>query len=443
MSNPFAQHFYGPGSNHQDWLHQAQRALQPSPQAYSGATTPALLARLRLIAQHSIQPWHSHTAAHLHTPVLLPALAAEAILSALNHSMDSFDQAPAASVLEQKVLAWLTQLAGLPLTAGGTFTAGGTQSNYMGLLLARDHFCLSQFAWSVREKGLPPQFPRLRFLCPEVAHFSVEKAAIQLGLGLQSVVKVPCDASFRMRPDRLRAEIASLRQRDLLPVAIVATAGTTDFGSIDDLQQIARIASEENIWLHVDAAYGGALLLSPRHASLLAGQRRFDSIRVHAEYLNSESRDAEGIPDLVTRSLLTTRRFDALKLWVSFQALGRVQFAAMIDQLVALAASAAAVIKASPQLELLTEPQFGAVVFRFRPVLDASDSINEAIPRVLFERGQAVVGHTVVRGKPCLKLTLCNPAATPDEIHQLLDLITATGEEIALLAPALRESVQR
>ena len=477
MSNPFAQHFYGTGDGHQAWLQLAEQALQPSCEAYSGAgpellaellagevcpevglAPAALQARLRLIAQHSIQPWHPHTAAHLQTPVLLPALAAEAFLSALNQSMDSFDQAPAASVLEQKVLTFLTQLAGLLPTAGGTFTAGGTQSNYMGLLLARDHFCLTQLAWPVREKGLPPQFPRMRFLCSEVAHFSVEKSAIQLGLGLQSVIKVPCDSSFRMSPSRLRTEIASLRERDLLPAAIVATAVKTDFGSIDDLQQIARIAAEENIWLHVDAAYGGALLLSPRHASLLAvfhladsisidfhkaffqpiscsafllaDQRRFDSIRVHADYLNSESREAEGIPDLVTRSLLTTRRFDALKLWVSFQSLGRLQFAAMIDQLVLLAASAASFIKASLELELLAEPQFAAIVFRFRPELEAADTINNSIPRLLFKRGQAVVGHTVVRGKPCLKITLCNLATTPQEVNDLLALIIATGEEL-------------
>ena len=102
----------------------------------------------------------------------------------------------------------------------------------------------------------------------------------------------------------------------------------------------------------------------------------------------------------------------------------------MIDQLVLLAASAASFIKASLELELLAEPQFAAIVFRFRPELEAADTINNSIPRLLFERGQAVVGHTVVRGKPCLKITLCNLATTPQEVNDLLALIIATGEKL-------------
>lgn len=476
----FGADFFGTGDYGQ-WLQMAERVLAAAPaeQAYSGATPEqlaelfdgvicpeqgigigALRERLGLIAANSIQPWHPRTAAHLHTPVLLPALAAEAVLAALNQSMDSFDQAPAASVLEQKVLEWLCRLVGLPVTAGGTFTAGGTQSNYMGLLLARDHFLARQMGWDVREMGLPPEASRMRFLCSEVAHFSVEKSAIQLGLGMRAVIKVPCDAGFRMRPEALRETIAALRAEGQWPAVVVATAGTTDFGSIDPVGDIAEIAKAEGLWLHVDAAYGGALLLTDLYAGRLAGveradsvtvdfhkaffqpiscsaflladERRFETIRVYADYLNTESREAEGIPDLVTRSVLTTRRFDALKLWVSLQALGRARFGAMVERLVTLAETAADYIEASPALELLTRPQFGAVVFRFRA------GMNEEIPQVLFEQGSAVIGHTVVRGEPCLKLTLCNPVTTPDEVRELLDSIVRCGEVLTAAASVSR-----
>lgn len=479
----FAPDFFGTGPrsslNYVSWMREAERVLTeaPLPCGYPGAT-PEMLSellsgeicpeagvsqevlgtRLQAIVRNSVQPWHPFTAAHLHTPVLVQSLAAEAVLGALNQSMDSFDQAPAASVLEGKVLDWLCQLAGLPENAGGTFTAGGSQSNYMGLLLARDHFLLSKMRWPVRERGLPAEASRMRFLCSDVAHFSVEKSAIQLGLGTQAVIRVASDDSFRMRPDSLREALARLREEGLWAAAIVATAGTTDFGSIDPLTETAAIAHEQGIWLHVDAAYGGALLMSRRYrnrltgveladsvtidfhkaffqpiscsAFLVADRQRFDTIRVHADYLNSESREAEGIPDLVTRSVLTTRRFDALKLWVSLQSLGRERFSAMVERLVELALVAAEHIRGSADLELVTEPQFGAVVFRFRPGLETAASVNDRIPKILFAAGQAVVGHTVVRGEPCLKLTLCNPATGASQVCELLDMIVGCGRSM-------------
>lgn len=427
----------------------------------TGRSLDELRQQLGVVIGNSVALWHPHTAAHLHTPVLLPALAAELVITALNQSMDSFDQAPAATVIEQAILEWLCREAGLPATAGGTFTAGGTQSNYMALLLARDHFLATHGHWPTRLRGLPPDANRLRVLCSDIAHFSVEKATIQLGLGTQSVVKVACDSHFRLCLDDLVRQIRRLRQDGFLPIAVVATAGTTDFGSFDPLAAIASVTSAEGLWLHVDAAYGGALLLSPRYrerldglsradsvtidfhkaffqpiscgAFLLADQRRFDLIRVHADYLNSESREKDGIPDLVTRSVLTTRRFDALKLWVSLQALGRDTFAAMIERLVTLA-QVAAQIRQLCVLRLLHEPQFGCVVFRYCPqyVESDADTINEAISRVLFDRGVAVLGHTKVRGQVYLKLTLNNPCTTPAQIASLLEMIIACGRSVEM-----------
>ena len=482
--NHFAQHFFGMGEagarSYSNWMRIAEDllSLAQDTSAYSGAS-PELLnelldgevcprngvssqelrERLEIVLRNSVRPWHPFTAAHLHTPVLAPSLAAEAIIAALNQSMDSFDQAPAASVLEQKVIRWLCELSGLPGTASGTFTAGGTQSNYMGLLLARDHFLLSAKGWASRERGLPPESSRLRFLCSEVAHFIVKKSAIQLGLGTQAVRQVACDDAFRMRPDKLRQDISDMRAEGLWPAAVVATAGTTDFGSIDPLREIATIAHEQGIWLHVDAAYGGALLLSDRYRERLAGleqadsvtidfhkaffqsiscsaflvadQQRFETIRVNADYLNSASREAEGIPDLVTRSVLTSRRFDALKLWMSLQALGQEQFGAMIERLAELAIVAAQHIQDSVDLELVAPPEFAAVVFRFRAGTVSARHINERIPQVLFAEGRAVVGHTIVRGEPALKLTLCNPATENCHIRELLDTITACGKAIS------------
>ena len=423
-------------------------------------SSQAVFANLKSVIANSVVVTHPHTLAHLHCPPLLSALAAEVVISALNQSMDSFDQAPIATVLEQRVMRWLCREAGLPDTADGTFTTGGTQSNYVGLLLARDAFLKSQWNWSAQKSGIPAEARRLRILSSEAAHFTVEKSASQLGLGTDAVVRVETDAQFRMRPESLRDSLEALRAQGLLPFAVVATAGTTDFGSIDPLRQVASLAQAAGAWLHVDAAYGGALLFSHKHRAQLEGiehadslsidfhkllwqpipcsvfllrdQRHFESMKLHADYLNPEGHESQGIPDLVTRSLLTSRRFDALKLWISFQALGRDKLTAMIDRTIDLAAHAASVIRRSEQFQLLHEPTLTTVVFRYVPSLQGvdADRLNADLRQQLFDRGIAVIGHTRVHGRQCLKFTCMNPTVTNAHIEELISIIAEQGKEL-------------
>jgi L-2,4-diaminobutyrate decarboxylase len=227
------------------------------------------------------------------------------------------------------------------------------------------------------------------------------------------------------------------------------------------LPEIAAVADEANAWLHVDAAYGGALLFSSQHRSRLAGienadsiaidfhklfwqpipcsaflvgnASHFDTIRLYADYLNPQIHEEQGIPNLVTTSLLTSRRFDALKLWISFQALGRERLAAMIDRTMALANHAATVIRDSRDLELVCEPHLSTVVFRYVPSRPESnaDRINRGIPQKLFDRGVAVIGCTRVQSRHCLKLTCVNPATTEADIERLIELIRNQGRECA------------
>ena len=426
----------------------------------TGSAWEQIAATLRMVVSDSVTVSHPCTAAHLHCPPLLAALAAEVVISALNQSMDSFDQAPIASVVEQKMIRWLCQQIGLPDSADGTFTSGGTHSNFMGLLLARDAFLQKHWNWSAQKSGLPADARRLRILCSDVAHFSVDKSASQLGLGTDAVVRVKVDDHFRMKPSSLREGLESLRQRELLPMAIVATAGTTDFGSIDPLPEIATFAREWNAWLHVDAAYGGALLFSARYrervamieaadsvaidfhklfwqpipcsAFLVSDARHFEAIKLHADYLNPEFHEEEGIPNLVTTSLLTSRRFDALKLWISFQALGRDRLGAMIERTIALANHAAGVIRQNPHLELICEPQLSTVVFRYvpdNPAVD-TDGLNARIRQHLFNSGRAVIGHTRINERQCLKFTCMNPSVTDKQMEELILTVESQGREL-------------
>ncbi|BBL80951.1 L-2,4-diaminobutyrate decarboxylase [Rubrobacter xylanophilus] len=410
----------------------------------------------KTVVENCVRVAHPGCAAHLQCPPLVPALAAEAVISATNQSMDSWDQAPAATLLEERVVRWLCGLFGYRPGADGVFTSGGTQSNLMGLLPARDRFARERFGWSMRERGLPPEASRFRILCSEAAHFSVGRSAALLGLGERAVVPVETDAGRRMSPEALDRALQKLEEQELLPVALVATAGTTDFGSIDPLEELASRARELGLWLHVDAAYGGALALSERHRSKLAGIEDADSvavdfhkgfyqpvscaaflvrrgedlalIRTHADYLNPEGDD---LPNLAGKSLQTTRRFDAFKLYVSLRALGRRRLAAMVERTVELAKAAAALVREQPGLELAARPQLGTVVFRYRPArMEEADRVNAGIRRELLLGGEAVVARTRVDGRVYLKLTLLNPLATPEDLRRLVETTVRTGKRL-------------
>ncbi len=428
------------------------------PQAPS--SQEAIAATLRAVVANSLPFSHPYIAAHLHPPPLLDALAAELVISSINQSMDSFDLGPLAAVTEQKLVRWMCSEAGLPPTADGTFTTGGSQSNHMGLLLARDAFLKKQWNWSAQRSGLPPDARRLRIICSDVAHFTVDQSAHQLGLGTDAVVRVPVDGKFRMDEVALRDALQTLRAEDLLPMAMVATAGTTDFGSIDPLPAMAELARKWGIWLHVDAAYGGALLFSDTHRNKLRGLEaadsvaidfhklfwqpipsavfllrdasHFDAIKLHADYLNPKFHEDEGIPDLVTKSLLTSRRFDALKVWICFQTLGRAKLGAMIDRTIALAALAAEAVRHTPRLELVAEPNLGTVVFRYVPSQPGADTdlLNDRIRRRLFDDGAAVIGHTRVHGLRCLKFTCMNPSVSDAQMRDLVELVRKQGAEL-------------
>ncbi|MEQ8540622.1 MAG: aspartate aminotransferase family protein [Coleofasciculus sp. D1-CHI-01] len=413
------------------------------------------------ILNNSVVVSHPTCIAHLHCPPLIPALAAEVLIAASNQSMDSWDQSPAATLLEQQVINWLCQLFGYEQTSDGIFTSGGTQSNFMGLLLARDRYLRDRFNWSVQQQGLPPDASRLRILSSAVSHFTIRQAAALLGLGEQAVVPVETDSNYRLCPHALTHQLAQLDQQNLLPIALVGTVGTTDFGSIDPLLELAAIAQNHGLWFHIDAAYGGALIMSDRHrhkltgiefadsiavdfhklfyqpiscgAFLLKDRSEFNAIALHADYLNPQTNVEAGIPDLVTKSIQTSRRFDALKLFVSLQTLGRKGFANLIDTTIDLAVQTAQLIDAEPNLELVNHPTINAVVFRYcsqHP--SSSNSINRQIRTTLMENGEAVLAQTQIGQQIYLKFTLLNPKTTVDNIRQLLHQIQHLCHQLEL-----------
>ncbi|WP_225801948.1 aspartate aminotransferase family protein [Streptomyces sp. NK15101] len=404
---------------------------------------------------------HPRYLAHLNCPVVIPAVLGEAVLSAVNSSLDTWDQSAGGTLIERKLIDWTTDRIGLGPLADGVFTSGGTQSNLQALLLARE------------ETGTA-DLSKLRIFSSECSHFSVQKSAQLLGLGRDAVVSVPVDRNKRMQSVVLAAELEACRAEGLIPMAIVATAGTTDFGSIDPLPEIAALAAEYGAWMHVDAAYGCGLLASRTRRHLLDGIERADSVTVdfhksffqpvsssavlvrdgatlrhatyHADYLNplpqalgsaraggTPSTLAEQIPNQVDKSLQTTRRFDALKLWMTLRVMGADGIGELFDEVCDLAREGFGLLAADPRYDVVVEPQLSTLVYRYIPEAVTSpteiDRANLHARKALFASGEAVVAGTKVDGRQYLKFTLLNPETTAADIAAVLDLIAGHAEQ--------------
>ncbi|WP_336322526.1 aspartate aminotransferase family protein [Streptomyces lavendofoliae] len=391
---------------------------------------------------------HPRYLGHLNCPVVIPAVLGEAVLSAVNSSLDTWDQSAGGTLIERKLIDWTTGRIGLGPAADGVFTSGGTQSNLQALLLAR-------------EEAKTDDLAELRIFSSECSHFSVQKSAKLLGLPPQSVISVPTDRDKRMQSVALAAELELCAAQGLTPMAIVATAGTTDFGSIDPLPEIAELAAQYGAWMHVDAAYGCGLLASPTRRHLLDGIERADSVTVdyhksffqpvsssavlvrdgatlrhatyHADYLNPRRTVEERIPNQVDKSLQTTRRFDALKLWMTLRVMGADGVGQLFDEVCDLAAAGWDVLAADPRYDVVVQPSLSTLVFRYIPAAVTSpaeiDRANLHARKALFASGEAVVAGTKVDGRQYLKFTLLNPETTVHDITAVLDLIAGHAEQ--------------
>lgn len=418
-------------------------------------SSPAAFAELDSLYLRDAVYFHSPKyAAHLNCPVTIPAVAAETFVTSLNTSMDTFDQSAGATLIERRLIEWTAGLLGFVHgQADGIFTSGGTQSNLQALLVARNQ------AMSKTGTSLPDGLARLQIYTSADAHFSIANAAMLLGLGPEAVVAVPIDSNRQMNATALAAQLEYDLARGLKPMAICATAGTTDFGAIDSLETLADLAESTGAWFHVDAAYGCGLLVSEHHRHRLGGIEAADSVTVdyhksffqpigssalilreksafgainhYAEYLNPRSAQT---PNQVDKSLQTTRRFDALKLWITLRSLGAARLGAMFDRVIELAEALGHEVARRPDLRLAAPVQLSTLVVSFEPSqplsVARSNALTDAIRQRLYQRGQAMIAATTVAERRLLKLTLLNPNASLHELVEIIDLISHTGHEL-------------
>ncbi|MFB7392951.1 pyridoxal phosphate-dependent decarboxylase family protein [Streptomyces sp. NPDC056191] len=408
----------------------------------------ALRTLVRVLAEGAADPAHPLCAAHLHTPPLALAAAADLAASALNPSMDSWDQAPAASAIEERVTAALAaEVFPDAPRPDALVTTGGTESNQLALLLARER---------QGRRG-----PAVRTVVGANAHHSFQRAAWLLGLPEPVVVPTPRGT---LDPAAVREALAALTG----PVLVVATAGTTDEGLIDPIPALADLCADyraddraddradlpehRHADLHVDAAYGGPLLFSRTHRPLLDGLARARTVTVDlhklgwqpaaagllavrdaadlavlghtAAYLNADDDTEAGLPDLLGRSLRTTRRPDVLKTAVTLRALGRTGLGELVDACMDRAQELADLVEKAPGLDLRARPTLTTVLFRPNgPGSGVADGTVAAVRRTLLAEGRAVLGRAEADGRLWLKATLLNPHATSGDLAQLITLV--------------------
>ncbi|WP_194896188.1 pyridoxal phosphate-dependent decarboxylase family protein [Catenulispora pinisilvae] len=410
---------------------------------------------------------HPRYLAHLNCPVVIPALLGETVLSAINSSLDTWDQSAGGTLIERRLIDWTADRIGLGPAADGVFTSGGSQSNFQALLLAREE----TLAKAAAAESVPEHagghgdsrhiMDRMRIFVSEAGHFSIRKSAKMLGLSPQAVVSVETDTRKRMRPQALAWELEQCRWAGFIPMAVVATAGTTDFGSIDPLPAIAALCAESGAWFHVDAAYGCGLLVSRSRRPLLTGIEHADSVTVdfhkaffqpvsssalivrdratlthatyHADYLNPARAVEQRIPNQVDKSIQTTRRFDALKLWLTLRIMGPDAVGELFDEVIDRAGQAWVLLTVDPRFEVVTRSQLSTLVFRYLPpegpARDLADGANLYARQALADSGAALVAATKVGGRHYLKFTLLNPETTVDDIAHVLDLIAGHAAE--------------
>jgi aromatic-L-amino-acid decarboxylase len=386
------------------------------------------------------------------------AMMADMLAAAMNPHMAGFDQAPA--LVEKQVLAWLTELMGMPRESSGVLVSGGTIANLIGLAVARH----AKAGFELREHGLQGyRGPRLVFYASAETHGWCQKAAELLGLGNSAFRRVQTGSDYRMDVAALRTLVESDRRENMRPFCVVGNAGTINTGAIDDLQAIARICREEKLWFHVDGAFGALARLSPELRALVAGIEEADSLAFdlhkwmylpfevgcvlvrdaaahrHAfalgqKYFGDSNRGliAGGLP-FADRGIELTRSFRALKVWMSLKAHGVKAFTKLIEQNVAQARYLAGLIESHSDLELLADVTLNVVCFRYRPANVPEDSVNALNQELLLrlqESGIAVISSTVLDGNFALRAAITNHRSRREDFQILVDAVVRIGEGV-------------
>jgi glutamate/tyrosine decarboxylase-like PLP-dependent enzyme len=357
--------------------------------------------------------------------------------------------------VELVVLDWFRDFLGFPPETRGLLTSGGSEANLTALLVAREPLS-------------PEERRRAILYVTEHRHWSVDRAVKIIGFGAEQICPVAADAEFRLKPAALGMALRRDREARRLPWAVVANAGATNTGAIDPLADLADLCRDENLWLHVDAAYGWPAVLVPEESKALAGISRCDSITldphkwfgqtfeagcllvrdgkrlaqtfaIRPDYMQDVEPAADEI-NFADHGLALTRRFRALKIWLSVKVLGVDWFRRMVNRSCQLADLAQLLLEREGVFEILCPRQLSIVCFRYRPAQSVPrssdeqeklDALNLAMIEELRATGRAFISSTRLHGRVALRFCFVNWRTTAGDVEEIVRLLAAIGNRLA------------
>jgi glutamate/tyrosine decarboxylase-like PLP-dependent enzyme len=439
--------------------------LFSGPLPEDGEDAEALLARIATeVVKNSLHVNHPRYFGLMDPSPMPVAVFADAIASALNQNCATWFSAPAATHMEKQVIRWLCDLIGFGEQGFGLLLEGGSIANMVALKTARNRAAKCD----VKNDGLRNEPPMMVYMSKE-GHYSIDRAMDTLGLGSRHIRKLECDSGHRMIPEALAGALDADVAAGINPMCVVATVGTVNTGSIDPIEQIAEICQARGVWLHVDAAWGGAIALSEKHRGKLIGIERADSVaidphkwffipftigcllvrdrsalkrsfEVASDYIDDDPRGERQRLNYYQYCMQGSRRFDALKLWMGLSQMGRRGYAEAIDRQIALAHEFAGLIEKRPGWRLVSQPELATVCFRSVPggVPDPVqlDRLNAAIQRSIEVSGKAWVSTTRMDGQVCLRMGVVSFHTTSEDMRALMRILSeAANAELAASPP--------
>jgi aromatic-L-amino-acid/L-tryptophan decarboxylase len=382
---------------------------------------------------------------------------AEMLAAAMNSSVHAGEHS--AVYVEQQVLSWLKEALGFPTAAGGLLVTGGSMANFVGLAIARN----TKAGWDVKREGLQSGQPPLMMYCSTETHSSVQKGVEALGLGSSNLRYIAVDDSFRIRMPGLEQAVAADREAGKRPVGVIGNAGTVNTGAIDDLSALAAFCRAQDLWFHVDGAFGATAAITPVFRRLLSGMEQADSLAFdlhkwmhmpydvgcalvrcpekqrntfgyEADYLDTQVRGLTGGPIPFSQyGLELSRGFRALKVWFCLKQHGLKKYQALVEQNLAQARYLAELVEEDLRLELLAPVPLNIVCFRFKgEVSDESrlDALNNEILLRLQESGVAAPSSTRIKKRFAIRVAISNHRSRFEDFEVLVGEVIRLGEQI-------------
>lgn len=382
---------------------------------------------------------------------------AEMLSGAMNTSLHGGEHA--AMYVEQQVLSWLKEALGYPMEASGLLVGGGSMANFVGLAVARN----TKAGWDVKKEGLCGPHGPLVVYCSAETHSSMQKSVEALGLGSEGLRYVEIDRDCRIRMDALQDAVAADRKAGKVPICVIGNAGTVNSGAIDDLSALAEFCRAEDLWFHVDGAFGAIAAITPAFRPLLRGMEQADSLAFdlhkwmcmpydvgcalvrwpekhratfgyHAAYLDSQGRGLTAGPIWFSQyGLELSRGFRALKVWFCLKTYGMKAYQEMVEQNVAQAQYLGELINADARLELLAPVSLNVVCFRFKGGIKDEARLNAINKEILLrvqESGVAAPSSTVMAGHFAIRAANVNNRSRREDFEILVREVIRFGEEI-------------